>query len=98
MKRRGFLKYSLTGLSGLGLLSALPACSAFDEYIFDEHEFLKDQVIIIGGGITGLYLAQKLRQLKTEFRLFEGSSVFGGRIRSNDGLDFGERCSRELYR
>lgn len=89
MKRRGFLKYSLTGLGGLSLLSALPACSTFDEYLFDEHEFLKDQVIIIGGGITGLYLAQKLRQLKTEFRLFEGSSVFGGRIRSSNELDLG---------
>ena len=89
MKRRGFLKYCLTSLGGLSLLSALPACSSFDEYLFDEHEFLKDQVIIIGGGITGLYLAQKLRQLKTEFRLFEGASVFGGRIRSNNELDFG---------
>ena len=89
MKRRGFLKYSLTGFGAVGLLSSLPACSTFDEYLFDEHEFLKDQVIIVGGGICGLYLAQKLRQSKTGFRLYEGSSVFGGRLRSNNELDFG---------
>lgn len=89
LTRRDFIKSSLVGLSSVGLFSTLTACSTFDEFIFDDHTFLKDQVIIIGGGISGLYLAYKLRQLKTEFRLFEGSSTLGGRIRSNEGLDFG---------
>ena len=87
--RRRFIKTGLIGLGGLGLLSAIPGCSTFDEIIFEDHVYLKDQVMIIGGGISGLFLAYKLKQIKTEFHLFEGSSFLGGRIRSQDGLDFG---------
>ncbi len=87
--RRHFIKTGLIGLGGLGILSTLNSCSTFDEIIFEDHTFLKDQVMIIGGGITGLYLAYKLRQIKTQFHLFEGSSQLGGRILSREGLDFG---------
>lgn len=87
--RRDFLKTSLRGLGGLGVLSLGASCSTFDEYIFDKRQFSDEQVVIIGGGITGLYLAHKLRQIKTGYRIFEGSSYLGGRIRSNDGLDYG---------
>ncbi len=87
--RRDFLKSTLIGLGALSLMPMVQSCSSFDEYIFDDHLFLKDQVLIIGGGISGLFLAYKLRQLKTEFRVFEGSRQLGGRIRSQDGLDLG---------
>ncbi len=87
--RRDFLKTSLRGLGGLGVLSLGASCSTFDEYIFDKRQFSDEQVVIVGGGITGLYLAHKLRQIKTGYRIFEGSSYLGGRIRSNDGLDYG---------
>ncbi len=87
--RRDFIKSTLVGLGGLSLLPVLTSCSTFDEIIFDDRTFLKDQVIIIGGGISGLALAYKLRQLKTEFHLYEGSRNLGGRIKSNNGLDYG---------
>lgn len=45
--------------------------------------------MIIGGGLSGLYLAHKLRIKGIEFRLFEGGNVFGGRIKSNTGIDYG---------
>lgn len=87
--RRDFLKTSLRGVGGLGVLSLGASCSTFDEFIFDKRYFSDDEVVIVGGGISGLYLAHKLRQVKTGYRIFEGSNYLGGRIRSNDGLDFG---------
>ena len=87
--RRDFLKTGLRGIGGLGVLSLGASCSTFDEFIFDKRHFLDDEVVIVGGGISGLHLAHKLRQVKTGYRIFEGSNYLGGRIRSNDGLDFG---------
>ena len=87
--RRDFLKSSLVGIGGIGVLSTLASCSTFDEFIFDDRHFSDDQVVIVGGGISGLSLAYKLRQLKMDYRIFEGSSYLGGRIKSSDGLDFG---------
>ncbi len=87
--RRDFLKTSLRSIGGLGVLSLGASCSTFDEFIFDKRHFSDDEVVIVGGGISGLYLAHKLRQMKTGYRIFEGSNYLGGRIRSNDGLDFG---------
>lgn len=87
--RRDFLKSTLVGLGALAMMPMVQSCSSFDEYIFDDHLFVKDQVLIVGGGISGLFLAYKLRQVKTEFRVFEGSRLLGGRIRSQDGLDLG---------
>ncbi len=90
--RRDFLKTSLPGLLGLSSLTVLSfgaSCSTFDEFIFDDRQFADDQVAIIGGGISGLHLAYKLRQARTNYRIFEGSTYLGGRIRSNDGLDYG---------
>lgn len=87
--RRKFLwdvVVSAAGISSAGLLSS---CSSFDSYFFEDRYDFKDEVMIIGGGISGLYLAHKLRSNKTEFRLFEGSNSFGGRIRSNAGTDYG---------
>ncbi len=87
--RRNFLKHTLLGTAGLASYSLLSACSSFDEFLFDDRFTFRDEVMIIGGGIAGLYLAYKLRSSKTEFRLFEGSNFFGGRIKSHSGLDYG---------
>jgi hypothetical protein len=87
--RRHFLKNSLISAAGASAYSLLSSCSSFDDYLFEDRYNFKDEVMIIGGGISGLYLAQQLRSNKTEFRLFEGSSVLGGRIKSNDSSDFG---------
>lgn len=87
--RRDFLKSGILGISTLGLLSNLTSCSTFDDFIFDHRQFSDDQILIVGGGISGLHLAYNLRQSKTNYKIFEGSSSLGGRIRSLDGMDFG---------
>lgn len=87
--RRKFLKNTLVGAAGLSSLSLLSACSSFEDYLFDDRYSFKEEVMIVGGGISGLYLAYKLRNNKTEFRLFEGANSFGGRIKSFAGSDYG---------
>lgn len=87
--RRHFLKNTLIGAAGFSSYVLLSSCSTFDDYLFEDRYNFKDEVIIIGGGISGLYLAYKLRNSKTEFRLFEGSNSFGGRIKSFSGSDYG---------
>lgn len=83
------LKNGLIGVAGLATFSTFSSCSSFDDYLFDDRYSFNDEVLIIGGGISGLYLAYKLRSSKTEFRLFEGSNNFGGRIKSYAGTDYG---------
>ncbi len=87
--RRKFLKEALGTAAGVSTLSLLSACSSFDAYLFEDRYEFKDEVMIVGGGISGLYLAHKLRTIKTEFRLFEGSNSFGGRINSYGSADYG---------
>jgi predicted NAD/FAD-dependent oxidoreductase len=90
LNRRFFIRQLLATAGGLAAASSmLSSCSTLDEYFFEDHYYLKDQVLIIGGGLSGLYLAYKLKQNKTEFRLLEGSNRFGGRIRSSSPFDFG---------
>ncbi len=71
------------------MLSTMTSCSTLDEFIFEDRQLSDDQVLIVGGGISGLQLAFKLRQNKMDYKLFEGSSDFGGRIQSYEALDFG---------
>lgn len=87
--RRNFIKNALLGAAGISSYSLLSSCSSFDDYLFEDRYSFQDEVMIIGGGISGLYLAYKLRTKGTEFRLFEGGHVFGGRIKSNTGIDYG---------
>lgn len=87
--RRDFIYSSAFGVAGLSALSLLSSCSTFDDYLFEDRNEFSDEVIIIGGGIAGIYLASKLRANRTEFRLFEASGVFGGRIKSLNGVDYG---------
>lgn len=87
--RRQFLKTSLTGIAGLSTLGLLSSCASFDDYLFDDKNVLDDEVVIIGGGISGLYVAQLLRAKLIEFRLYEASPSLGGRIRSAEGKDYG---------
>ena len=70
-------------------LIGVSSCASLDSYIFEDDSYLKKQVPIVGGGISGLYLGQLIRKKGNEFRLFEGSSQLGGRIRSAEGIDYG---------
>lgn len=87
--RRSFLTQSATVISGVAVSSLLGGCSSFDEYFFDDNGQLNQEVAIVGGGIAGLYFAQLLRQKRMDFRLFEASANFGGRIKSFEGQDYG---------
>lgn len=97
LSRRIFIRQLLATTGRVAALTAgasvvstgLTACSTLDEYLFGDYFDLKDQVLIIGGGISGLYLAYLLKKNKTEFRLLEGSNRFGGRIRSTQNFDLG---------
>jgi hypothetical protein len=87
--RRNFIKNWLTATASVSAYSLLSSCSSFDDYLFEDRNSFNDEVIIVGGGVSGLYLGYKLRTKATEFRLFEGSNTFGGRIKSNSGIDYG---------
>ncbi len=87
--RRSFLTQSATLISGAAVSSLLGGCTSFDEYFFDDSAQLNNEIAIVGGGISGLYFAQLLRQKRIGFRLFEAGASFGGRIRSFDGQDYG---------
>lgn len=87
--RRIFIKNTLLGAASLASTSLLSACSSFDDFFFEDRRSYKDEVVIIGGGVSGLYLAYKLRSSSTEFRIFEGSNYIGGRVKSYNGSDYG---------
>lgn len=87
--RRTFITQSVTALGGMTALSLLSACSSFDDYFFDDTGDLDQEVVIIGGGIAGLYFAHLLRQKRLDFRLYEAGNTLGGRIRSFQGQDYG---------
>lgn len=76
--RRHFLKYGL--LTGSAL--SVSACASLDRIFMGDSTNLKDDVVILGGGIAGLAAAYELKKNKIPFRVFEASSRLGGRIRS----------------
>lgn len=50
---------------------------------------MQTENLIIGGGISGLYLAYKLAQQGKDFLLVEARDRLGGRIDNHQGLDLG---------
>lgn len=87
--RRNFILNSLKLAGSAAAFSTLSACSTLDEYIFEDSFYLKNETVIAGGGMAGMYLAYKLRQNKMTYRIFEASAFLGGRIRSDHGFDYG---------
>ena len=74
MHRRNFIKgTSALGIAGIIGLTSCGSC--------------KDaEILILGGGISGLYLAYLLDQADREYVLLEGSSRLGGRLFTHEGL------------
>ena len=87
--RRQFIREMTTLGAGVTLTGALTGCATFDDYLFDDKNDLDDEIVIIGGGISGLYAAHLFRSKSIEFRLYEASPYFGGRIKSIGSRDYG---------
>lgn len=76
-------------LSSVVGMTALQSCSTIDEQLITDPSDLGDTVIIIGGGITGMYAAYQLRKRKIPYRIFEASSRLGGQILSDQDYEYG---------
>tara|TARA_B110001454_G_scaffold219202_1_gene252023 strand:- start:113938 stop:115374 length:1437 start_codon:yes stop_codon:yes gene_type:complete len=81
MNRRKFLKNSVNSAKALGLLS-VTGCAALDRYFEIEKSDYSKEVLIFGGGVSGLSAAYFLKRNGVPYRVFEGSSRMGGRILS----------------
>ncbi len=86
--RRHFIK-SFSLLSSVVTFSTLSGCSTIDEHLITDPSDLGDTVIIVGGGISGLYAAYQLRKRKIPYRIFEASRRLGGQIFSDQGYEYG---------
>ena len=87
MRRRSFINTSILGATSLAVLPV--ACS----------RSLDTEVIILGGGLSGLYLAYQLEQAGRDYLLLEGRDRYGGRLFSHPtiGRDVGGRGIGDKY-
>jgi hypothetical protein len=79
----------ILSMATLGSSSLLTGCASIDEYLITNPSDLTDYVVIVGGGITGLYAAYQLKKRKIPFRIFESSHYLGGKFRSDGDYEFG---------
>ena len=93
MQRRKFIKDTLTGLPLLFLTPTLLAsCGKDDENINPNGK----TVVVIGGGISGLAAAKKLKEKGFTVIVLEAQEKVGGRMRTDRslGVAFDEGASR----
>lgn len=96
MDRRKFLKKSLNSAKAVSLLG-LTGCAALDRYFEIEKSDYSKEVLIFGGGISGLCTAYMFKKNGIPYRVFEGANRIGGRILSQrfpdpiGGIDLGAR-------
>ncbi len=81
MDRRKFLKKSIESAKVVSLLS-LTGCAALDRYFEIEKADYSKEVLIFGGGVSGLSTAYFLKKNDIPYRIFEGSGRIGGRVLS----------------
>lgn len=89
INRRQFLTTALWGAAGLSMLPLLPGCSTLDEYLIEDQFDFDNEVVIVGGGIAGLYAAYELKKNRVPFKIFEASSRLGGKIQTIDKTEWG---------
>lgn len=88
ISRRDFLATALWG-SAVAALPFLSSCSTLDDYLIEDQFDFNQEVIIIGGGIAGLFAAYELKKNKIPFKIFEASSRLGGKIQTVDKVEWG---------
>lgn len=85
MNRRKFLQQSgLISLGGL-LAPSLLYSSCRREVLFEDIQF-SGKVLIIGGGVAGLYAGYLLKSKGIDFTILEASSSVGGRMGKHSGF------------
>ncbi len=89
IKKLSVLSTGSIWLSSVVGSTALQSCSTIDEQLITDPSDLGETVIIIGGGITGMYAAYQLRKRKIPYRIFEASSRLGGQILSDQDYEYG---------
>lgn len=93
ISRRNFLMKSLRHTGALSVLvSALPflsSCSTLDEYLIEDQFDFDQEVVIVGGGVAGLFAAYELKRNKIPFKIFENSSRLGGKIQTIGNVEWG---------
>lgn len=77
-----------TFLNSLGLLG-LTSCSTLDEYLIEDRFDYEQEVLIVGGGISGLTAAYELKKNRIPFVLFDDNIRLGGKILSLQGKEWG---------
>jgi hypothetical protein len=85
MNRRKFLKNSMNSTAALGLpfgLLGVTGCAALDRYFEIEKSDYVKEVLIFGGGVSGLSAAYFLKKNGIPYRVFESSGRMGGRVLS----------------
>lgn len=79
----------LAPLLAAPMLLTQAGCSTLDEYLIEDEFDFNHEVVIVGGGLSGLYAAYELKKLKIPFRLFEAGSRCGGKIQSVQAAEWG---------
>lgn len=80
---------ALATTSGMSAVSFLSSCASVDDYLFTDPPGLEDYVLIVGGGICGLYAGYQLKKRKIPYRIFEASSRLGGQILADGKIEYG---------
>lgn len=87
--RRKFLQ----NMGAVGGAWTLSSCTTMDRWIIGDPYDLRDEVVILGGGLAGLTAAFELKKRQIPFKLFEASGRVGGRVQT---LYFGENAWADL--
>jgi len=89
INRRFFLGQSVVSALAFLWLGSIQSCSTLDEYLIEDQFDFDQDVIIVGGGISGLFAAYELKKNKIPFKLFDSNSRFGGQIQTLDQVEWG---------
>ena len=89
MKRRSFIIKAVQGASMMALWPSLFTACRNDDSVIDK------SVIVVGGGISGLAAARRLKEKGFTVTVLEAQDRVGGRLRSNRtlGIAFDEGAS-----
>lgn len=80
--RRSFLKESF----GLAVPALVSGCASVDRFFLGDKRVLDNEVLIVGGGLSGLVAALELKKNRIPYRLVEARPSLGGRVQTLQSL------------